>query len=742
MPKAGTLCWGLLVLGLIRTASAQDAAEWSRRLGAPDLGQRREAAYQLGRIGPGAKEALPALVKAVDDPDKQVWSLALTAIANLGPAALPALPDLLRALDGHSGRAASDRERLPQLQIRVGYALSRLGAGARPALIEALHSPDAGVRQGAACGLGGMGPDAAEAVPALMVALTDSNPEVVREARDALGAIGTPALKPLQEALASPDSRVRAGAVIAIGQVGAPAQGAAPALFELFDREGESSVRIAVLGALPKIKAPPERLVPLLLNGVKDDQEALRHAAINAIVPLRSGQKLALEGLVAMLADPKAPVRQRAARALGRMGSEAAAAIPALLAASSAAPADGSFADALSQIGPAALPALRTALNGPARPDGERLVAAVASFGEPAVPCLLDTLHHPDVRLRRAAESALAAMGAAAHVAIAPLFARAAESDPAARAAALRALVALGAEPARLQPLLEKALQDPAPEVRRAGLAGLVTQGDPARFGAAPLLDLLANETGPVRVVAIKALGRLGAKGAPAVPVLTGLLSDLQLRGEAIAALGKIGPPSAPAVTQLLQIGKTGGAEVQATVLSALAGIGPAATAALPMVRTGLADKDPRVRAAAAQALARIEKDPLKTPAALMPLLRDERPAVRSSVALALAQFGEKAGDARPILLNMLKQEDDRAVALEALKAIGVTSVTDLNQAGIIKDSAVRLYVCAQLAQLGPQAREALPRLRAFTRDDDPRVRDAAKAAMAKVEAAPSTPQP
>lgn len=741
MPKAGTISWGLLALGLFGTASAQDAAEWSRRLASGEVAQRREAAYQLGKIGPAAKEALPALVKAVDDPDKQVWSLALTAIANLGPAAQPALPDLLRALDGRTGRAASDKERLPQLQLRVAYALSRMGAPVRPALIEALGSPDAGVRQGAASALGGMGPDAAEAVPALVVALTDASPEAAREARDALGAIGAPAAKALMAAAASPDAKLRAAAVIAIGQVGAPARDLAPALFELFEKERESSVRVALLGALPKIKAPPERLVPLLLNGIKDEQEPVRHAAINALVPLRSGQKLALEGLVAMLADSQPAVRQRAARALGRMGSDAAGAVPALLAASRAAPGEGGFADALSQIGPVALPALRAALNGAARPDAERLLSAVASFGEPAVPCLMDMLLHPDVRLRRMAESALAGMGEAAHVAIAPLFARAAESDPAARAAALRALVALGAEPGRLQPLLEHALKDSSPEVRRAGLAGLVTQGDPARFGTAPLLDLLGNEAGPIRGVAIRALGRLGEKGAPAVPALTGLLGDLALRGEAITALGKIGPPAVPAVPQLIEAGKTGGADVQATVLSAFAGIGAGADAALPLIRACLGEKDPRVRAAAAQALARVERDSVKTPAALMPLLKDERPAVRSSAALALAQFGEKAGEARPILLAMLKQEDDRYVALEALKAIGVTSVAELNQAGIIKDSAVRLYVCAQLAQLGPQAREALPRLRAFSRDEDPRVREAAKAALAKLET-PTPEQP
>ena len=42
-------------------------AQLAEQLAASDVNTRREAAYQLARIGPRAKEALPALIKALDD---------------------------------------------------------------------------------------------------------------------------------------------------------------------------------------------------------------------------------------------------------------------------------------------------------------------------------------------------------------------------------------------------------------------------------------------------------------------------------------------------------------------------------------------------------------------------------------------------------------------------------------------------------------------------------------------------
>ena len=127
-------------------AFAVEVATLAQELGAPNVTVRRDAAYALDRLGAGAKDAVPALVRALDDSDKQVWSFAISALANIGPDAKDAIPALI---DGFGSRRSRGRDRR-QAQTRAAFALSRIGAAAMPALIEALRSDDNGVRAGAA----------------------------------------------------------------------------------------------------------------------------------------------------------------------------------------------------------------------------------------------------------------------------------------------------------------------------------------------------------------------------------------------------------------------------------------------------------------------------------------------------------------------------------------------------------------------------------------------------------------
>jgi len=112
-------------------------------LGDPDGEIRRRAAEGLGRIGPEAKEAIPALIKVLGNDDV--------------------------------GRSAS-------------VALGRIARGAMevvPALTRALSDPDVFVRCYAAETLGEIGPGAKEAVHALE-RLAEKDPAVRPFAREAL----------------------------------------------------------------------------------------------------------------------------------------------------------------------------------------------------------------------------------------------------------------------------------------------------------------------------------------------------------------------------------------------------------------------------------------------------------------------------------------------------------------------------------------------------------------------------
>src|SRR3954451_24871524 len=101
---------------------------------------------------------LPELVKPLKHPAPAVRLDAAAALGRLGPKAGPAVPALAEAL--------SDED----LYVRrlVPLALGDIGAGAAvPGLIEALGDEDEGVRRRAAVALGEIGPEAAPALAAL-----------------------------------------------------------------------------------------------------------------------------------------------------------------------------------------------------------------------------------------------------------------------------------------------------------------------------------------------------------------------------------------------------------------------------------------------------------------------------------------------------------------------------------------------------------------------------------------------
>ena len=105
----------------------------------------------LGRIGPGARAAIPALAAMVKEPRHHAWNFAAVALCRIGP----------------EGRAEA--------------------SAAIPALIESLtKDQNAGVRRTAATFLAEMGPGARQAIPALTAATQDPAQEVRRAAVETL----------------------------------------------------------------------------------------------------------------------------------------------------------------------------------------------------------------------------------------------------------------------------------------------------------------------------------------------------------------------------------------------------------------------------------------------------------------------------------------------------------------------------------------------------------------------------
>ncbi len=120
----------------------------------------------------------------------------------------------------------------PALRAQALEILAEIGKPAVPSLVQMLKHEEASYW--ACLVLGEIGPDAAEATPALADRLTgDSRPEVRREAALALGGIGPAAVKAvpaLVVALDDKEATVCAAAALSLGRIGPDAKAAAPAL--------------------------------------------------------------------------------------------------------------------------------------------------------------------------------------------------------------------------------------------------------------------------------------------------------------------------------------------------------------------------------------------------------------------------------------------------------------------------------------------------------------------------------
>lgn len=134
---------------LLEDAASYEIQTLVRQLASRDEGKRLTAAKGLGKLGPTASGALPALSKALADPDADVRRAAVASIRQIAPSAKPS-KELIQAI------------------------------------VQDLSDPDDTIRLVAVRTLGKMGTAAAEATAAVQALLMDPDKDVRKAAADTL----------------------------------------------------------------------------------------------------------------------------------------------------------------------------------------------------------------------------------------------------------------------------------------------------------------------------------------------------------------------------------------------------------------------------------------------------------------------------------------------------------------------------------------------------------------------------
>jgi HEAT repeat protein len=549
-------------------------------------------------------------------------------------------------------------------------------------LAATLGVSDAEARQQAADELAEFGVQAKAAIPQLLTALAHSDPDLRWRAARALGAVGPAAAEAapaLVKALTDRNALVRAQAARALGLIAMKSPQIVEALVARV-ADGDAQVRRAAIAAIRRLHPGPKVVLPLLAKTLEDADPSVVLPALQSLAEVGPD---AMPVLLEALSHPRG--RYWACLVLAEMGPKAQAAVPALakLLTDEDPEVRMQAVITLGEIGPGAKTSLAEILKALADDHGGvryGAAYALAKIGAvESLPALAKAAADKDPFLQVLAPWAAAKIKPSdeklVQTAVERLVAGLKSSDANVRRASARGLFELGADKQAVAPALAAALDDPDPTVQGNVYKAL------ASLGAKAVPRVVGRLKDPkTRGKALRILALMGPEAAAAVPDLEAALrgADAATRNEVLYALAAIGPGSAPAVPGLIhEMTSDEDPQVRITACYALGKIGPGAKAAVPALVKNVASKDRFLRLVSVWALLRIQPGDVQTEKMAIPLLAAALSEVESELgkveaAAALGDIGVGARDAVPALKNALNDQSPavREAAAAALKKI------------------------------------------------------------------------
>lgn len=485
------------------------------------IAEREDAAWALSYFGAEAARAVPELTAMLAS--DRVGRGVVVALGRIGPEAAPAVPFLLKRFQEKGGAHLTGTGTF-LVDASVRHALVRIGEPSVPGLLDILNGPDPDMRVCAAEALGGIGPGARAAVPALVRALRANDPVLDDKARI-----------------------LRDHAIVALGKIGAAARPAVPALNRLLDvalrsrKDAFGSDEWPLVEALARIDEAP---VAKLTEAFVRDGDSL------CLARLGVSAKAAAPALRKALADRRPQVRIDAALALIAIEPPAPDAVAVLTEGLKHHFEESHFVyEPLGRLGPAASAALPTLIDLVEKGDLDficpQALVRIDPEGRVCIPALITALKNQDSSIVQEACESLGILGPRAARAVPALIEavfrdhdlRVGEEHP--NVSAVKALV-------RIRPAAGVAIP------RLIETLKIVRKSED---------NELAGDRFVVAEAAARALGAFGPEARDAVPALIRVLEshakddeDWQLRREAAIALGRIGPDARVAIPVLRRI--------------------------------------------------------------------------------------------------------------------------------------------------------------------------------------------
>ncbi|MCA9101831.1 MAG: HEAT repeat domain-containing protein, partial [Planctomycetales bacterium] len=317
-PQVGVRYAAAFALGNIAAQGAD--AELEETAKTDDKFLKILATWALARANPDdeqrQRDAVALLLEGVQDPDERTRAASVRALAQLD------LPDDVRD-KVYEALLASP---YPEVMPMAIEAVAARGAAVAGRAAKRLSDPK--TRVAAVRVLSLMGPEAKDAVPALVEALKDSDPDVGSEINFALGAIG-PAAKEAVPTLSSmvndENEGLRYSAVFALGEIGPDAKPAGDALIANLREHRDDDPFLTLASALALSRIYPnspnaaKTLVPILTAGLKHERSSVRAEIARALGDIGADAKSSVGALRDAVNDADEQVRSAAAEALDKI---------------------------------------------------------------------------------------------------------------------------------------------------------------------------------------------------------------------------------------------------------------------------------------------------------------------------------------------------------------------------------------------------------------------------------------
>ena len=285
---------------------------------------RQGAALALLSLWGNAVGALPALQKAIETDSAAVAEICIRAVGGIGPPAKDAVPALV---------AATFEEENGLAPWAHGALIAVTGEGDEHVAALISYLGDADLREAALVELGGAGPIAADAVPAVVELLDDEDLGIRLLAFRAIRLIASHAeiAVPALSAVANGPRRLADSMDVreaALGALEAFRQSpeAKEAIYQVAE-EGELSLRVAAISGLAAVGAEGKRFDRLLLESLEGIW--VTDAALKVLIGMEQPPPEALEELRRLATYPLIP-EHFAIRAIGTIARDHEPAVAAL----------------------------------------------------------------------------------------------------------------------------------------------------------------------------------------------------------------------------------------------------------------------------------------------------------------------------------------------------------------------------------------------------------------------------